>query len=294
MRILHLDSGPEMRGGQWQVLYLLRGLRARGHEVKLLARGPLLETASAEGFDAMPLKLTAVGGWPEIVHAHDARSHAFAVLRRAAPAVVSRRVAFDIHTGPLSGWKYRRAQRYIAISQHVASKLFDAGIKSDAISVVYDGVPLPPRWGVAPRGVVLAPASGDPMKASDLAREAARLAGVAIEFSTDLPRDLARAGLFVCLSRSEGLGSSALLAMAHGVPVVASRAGGLVEAVEDGVTGILTPNEPVEIARAIRRLSDDDELRRRMARAARERVERLFTVDSMVEGTIRVYQKVRE
>ena len=45
MRILHLDSGREMRGGQWQVLRLLEGLRAAGHDVTLLARAgaPLAE-----------------------------------------------------------------------------------------------------------------------------------------------------------------------------------------------------------------------------------------------------------
>jgi len=45
MRILHVDQGRSMQGGQWQVLYLLRGLRRLGHEVKLLARGELAERA---------------------------------------------------------------------------------------------------------------------------------------------------------------------------------------------------------------------------------------------------------
>jgi hypothetical protein len=297
VRILHLDSGRELRGGQWQVLYLLRGLRARGHEQKLLARGALLDVAKQEGFDAAPLSIARISNWAQVIHAHDAHSHAIAAFRRRfsrqPPLIVSRRVAFPIQSGLLSRWKYRQASHYIAISRFVAGRLMEAGIKSESISVVYDGVPLAPVHAAGTSGVVVAPATSDPMKGSDLLREAARIAGVEIVFSDDLFRDLPRAAVFVYVSRSEGLGSAALLAMAHGVPVVASRAGGLVEAVEDGVSGVLAANTPAEIGRAIVMLLDDEELRCRMGRAARERVERCFSLDSMVEGTLGVYEEVR-
>ena len=50
MKVLHLDTGREWRGGQSQVLLLIDGLRARGHACRLLApRGPLLERASSAG-----------------------------------------------------------------------------------------------------------------------------------------------------------------------------------------------------------------------------------------------------
>jgi hypothetical protein len=297
VRILHLDSGRELRGGQWQVLYLLRGLRARGHEVQLLARGALLDSAKREGFDAVPLSFAGISNEAQILHAHDARSHALAALRRQLsplpPLVVSRRVAFPVRSGFLSRWKYRQASRYIAISRFVAAQLIEAGIKSGSISVVYDGVPVAPVRDAGMPGAVVAPATGDPMKGSDLLREAARLAGVEIVFSDNLSRDLPRAALFVYVSRSEGLGSAALLAMAHGVPVVASRIGGLVEAVEDGVSGLLAANTPTEIGSAIALLLEDRELRCRMGRAARERVERCFSLDSMVDGTLRVYERAR-
>ena len=45
MRILLADWGTTMRGGQWQCLYLLRGLEKLGFEVELLARGELLKRA---------------------------------------------------------------------------------------------------------------------------------------------------------------------------------------------------------------------------------------------------------
>ncbi|HSR59052.1 MAG TPA: glycosyltransferase family 4 protein, partial [Candidatus Binataceae bacterium] len=75
----------------------------------------------------------------------------------------------------------------------------------------------------------------------------------------------------------------ALEAMASGVPVVASRIGGLPEAVEDGMTGILVePDNAGQLARALLRLLKDATLRREMGRAARVRAEQSFSWDQTV------------
>jgi glycosyltransferase involved in cell wall biosynthesis len=302
MRVLHLDSGREMRGGQWQALYLLRGLRERGHEVSLLARrdGRLLEHAIVDGFQTQPLSLWAlrdVSRAAGLIHAHDAHTHTLAALASTVwgkwrpLVVVSRRVAFPVRTGLLSRWKYRRADHYLAISRAVAGELAAAGIKSEAISVVHDGVPAASKPSEGSNRVV-AVATGDPMKGSDLLREAARLAGCEIQFSSDLLADLPHAKVFVYISRSEGLGSAALLAMAHGVPVIASRVGGLPEAVEDGTSGLLVDNRADDIAQALRSLSDDPALAQRLGSAGRKRVEQYFSLDQMVDSTILVYRKL--
>jgi hypothetical protein len=99
MRILHLDSGAEMRGGQWQVLRLIEGLGAAGHESTLLARGgsPLYVEARNRGIDVSAWSYLSVArrsGEADIVHAHDARSHTAAAWVAAHRLVVSRRVAF--------------------------------------------------------------------------------------------------------------------------------------------------------------------------------------------------------
>lgn len=297
MKTLHLDSGREMRGGQQQVLYLLRGLRDRGHAVRLLARrgGPLLDQAMAEAFDSRELSATALllnRSWADVVHAHDARAHAAAAWLAGGTLVVSRRVAFPVRTGILSRLKYSRPSQFIAISATVAQMLRQAGIKSDRISVVYDGVPLDAPMAHGGKGLVVAPATADPMKGSDLAREAAREGGFELRFSTDLPRDLASADVLLYVTRSEGLGSAALLAMARGVPVVASRTGGLVEVIEDGVSGFLVNNDSRSIAAAVRSLLNDRGLRAAVGVAARLRVERRFSIDTMVSGTLRVYERV--
>src|SRR5207249_8717511 len=117
---------------------------------------------------------------------------------------------------------------------------------------------------------IVAPASSDPRKGTGLALEAARLAGAPIHFSTDLERDLADAGLFVYITHSEGLGSGVLLAMSAGVPVVASRVGGIREIIEHERSGLLVDNAPRQIANAILRLKEDRALACRLAARGRQ------------------------
>jgi hypothetical protein len=291
MRILHLDAGKEMRGGQWQVLRLIGGLAAAGIESTLLAResAPLYGAARKQGWRVESLGLgraLPMARLHDLVHAHDARSHTLGALLPRIPLVVTRRVAFAVG----SRWKYGRARRYIAVSEYVKSVLVEGGVPAERVSVVYDGVPV---LEVAQGDGVLAPANaGDPMKGAPLAEEAARLAGVALTTSADLERDLEHAALFLYITHSEGLGSGALMAMSAGVPVIASRTGGLAEIVRHGETGLLVENAPQAIAAAIRELLDDRARARAMGAEARRAVLANFTVEHMVRRTIEVYRQV--
>lgn len=279
-----------MRGGQRQVLYLVEGLARRGIECSLYARGgsPLL----AQG--ARPLHLSALRREArrfDLVHAHDARAHTWALLT-GRPFVVSRRVGFAVKRGMLSRYKYGRAARYLAVSHFVLQTLIGAGLDSGRIDVVYDGVGLPALCDVDPELRVVALDSSDPAKGRALIAEASRIAGIPVQFSRDLARDLPGAALFVYITDLEGLGSAALLAMAHAVPVVASNVGGLPEIVEHERTGLLTSNDPREIADAIRRVLADPAFARELGSNGRGRVEARFTIDHMVEATIASYQRV--
>ncbi len=287
MQSLHLDLGREMRGGQWQALRLISGLRERGHGAVLMARaGP------GEPFAIS--RLLAERRRSDIVHAHDARSHSLAALLPGRPPlVVARRVAFPVRRGPASRWKYGRAAHFIAVSEFVKGRLLEAGVEEARVSVVPDGVEAPAEI-VAPADPprVIAVATSDPMKGSALALEAATRAGVSIHFSRDLERELPGASLLVYITREEGLGSAALMAMAAGVPVVASRVGGLPEIIEDGVNGLLVENTAESIAGAIRNLLDAPARAREMGLRGRERVASRFSVEIMVEKTLAVYRKV--
>lgn len=297
MRILHVDTGRELRGGQRQVLLLLEGLRAAGEDCLLLARpgSPLFQTASAAGLPVYPASLLALrqhSKVSDIVHAHDARAHTLAALGARAPFVVSRRVAFPVQRSLFSRWKYRQAARFLAVSQFVGAELARGGISKNKIDIVYDGVQpdlTPASWNPAHPAVALA--SFDPGKGRDLVTEAARLAGCSVIYSNDLPKDLIHASMFLYMTRAEGLGSAALLAMSMGVPVIASNVGGLPEALGHGEAGILVANNPNEIAAAIRRIREDFTLGQTLIERGKKRVAVWFTAQRMVEGTLASYRR---
>ncbi|WP_306391134.1 glycosyltransferase family 4 protein [Telluria beijingensis] len=90
--------------------------------------------------------------------------------------------------------------------------------------------------------------------------------------------ELARAWLFCLPSHVEGLPMAMLEAMAAGVPVVATRVGGIPEALADGLLGLLVPPRDAEaLADAIGRLLADETLHARLACAARAAIERHYS-----------------
>jgi len=81
--------------------------------------------------------------------------------------------------------------------------------------------------------------------------------------------------------------------MSCGTPVVATRAGGVVEVVEDGVTGYLNPVGCIQsIAEAAVKILTDPNLQRQMGAAGRELVQRKFNVDLITSQYEALYQKL--
>jgi len=112
-------------------------------------------------------------------------------------------------------------------------------------------------------------------------------------FRTDVLGCIKSFDLFAMSSVTEGLGTSLLDAMACGRPIVATRAGGIPEIVEDGVQGLLVePRDHQAMARAIVMLLRDEPRRRAMGDAGLVRVRTRFTVEQMVEQTAAVYARV--
>jgi len=110
---------------------------------------------------------------------------------------------------------------------------------------------------------------------------------------SDIPRILAASDMFVLSSRWEGLPYTIIEAMMAGLPVVATRVGGVSELVEDGVTGFLVPpKDPDALAEALQKLIAAPELRRRMGQAGREKALKEFTLDRMLRETERVYNGI--
>ena len=99
------------------------------------------------------------------------------------------------------------------------------------------------------------------------------------------------AAAIVCVpSRREGYGIAAREAMAFGRPVVSSGVGGLADAIEDGVTGVLyPPGEVASLRAALVRLLDDAELRSRIGAAARADARERFSHAAHAAALVGVY-----
>ena len=109
--------------------------------------------------------------------------------------------------------------------------------------------------------------------------------------STEVGGYYARAAVVCVPSLREGYGMAAAEAMASGRPVVASAVGGLVDLVEDGVTGLLVPPGDVAALRAaVERLLDDAALRTRLGAAARERAAERFSPGAAAAATVAAYE----
>ncbi len=311
-RVLHVDTATEWRGGQVQLLHLLRGMAARGWPARVACPedSPLWQAVAGvadrlavpPGRSLTTARVLAAAS-PDLVAAHTSHAHGMAALTRqlwGVPLVVHRRVDFR----PSGGWKYRRPDAYVAVSGAVADIL--RGVGAQDVHVVHDGVsalaPMPPA---ADGPTVLAVGARVAHKGHVVLSQAAELLpGVDIGVAGDGPlvypgirwlgqRDdvaalHAAARVFVHPSVEEGMGQAVVEAMLAGLPVVVSDAGGLPEVVGD--CGIVVPRgDPTALAEGIRRAlagqhPDVD--------AARQRAREHFSVDAMVDGSLAVYRSV--
>ena len=112
-------------------------------------------------------------------------------------------------------------------------------------------------------------------------------------FRKDIDRLMPAFDVFCLSSILEGLGTSLLDAMSFSRPIVATRAGGISEAVADGETGLLVPPGDVgALAESLLELLNDTDLGRAYGAAGRQRFDTHFTADRMVEETLAVYDEL--
>jgi glycosyltransferase involved in cell wall biosynthesis len=225
----------------------------------------------------------------DVVHAH--------WLPSALPALATRKpfvlqlwgsdVALARRLRPLARWLLRRATVVVCASNALADDARALGARD--VRVIPSGVAIPESVGEPedPPHALYVGRLSDEKGVRELAEAAAGLPLVvvgdgplrtlfpqAVGFVP--PRDLGpyyeRAAVVVVPSRREGYGVAAREAMAHGRPVVASAVGGLLDAVEDGVTGVLVPSNDVAALRAsLESLLADRSRRVALGTAARER-----------------------
>jgi glycosyltransferase involved in cell wall biosynthesis len=111
-------------------------------------------------------------------------------------------------------------------------------------------------------------------------------------FRKDVLEVLSRFDCFVLSSYLEGLCTSIMDAHALGIPVVATRTGGVPDLVIDGETGLLVPpREPTALADAIVRMIGDEDLKTRCSAQAKEK-SRSYGYETMVDKTLAAYRSV--
>lgn len=277
---------------------------------------------------------TLVRVWqPHVVHAHDARAHAVALVALAGaggtpPLVVTRRVAFlprAVRT------KYgSRVARFIAISGAVRDAMVAAGVAPARVELVYSGVPAPAvtirrDWraelGWPPDSVIcgvvgamtqekgiealagiarhISPAAARRMRVVLLGGVRAgririgSVEGFAAGFVTDVYDAMAGLDVLWHPSTSEGLGTTLLDAMALAVPPVAFQVGGVGEVVTDAEGILVAPGDLRAFAHATERLVLDAKLRERLGAGGPARAAQ-FSVERMTDGVVAVYEQVRK
>ena len=345
LRSLHIDAGRSWRGGQRQVFLLATALRADGREPLVVGVGgaPLLERLQAHGIATASLPMRSdwdlrsanrlrsiVRAWhPDIVHAHDARAHAIALIALAGdqtPLVVTRRVTFPLKSVRV---KYGpRVTRFIAVSHAVRNAMVRSGVDAQRIDVVHSGVPTPvassPRdwrkelgWSrdvvivgvvgamTAEKGIDLLRRVGDQLSEQAVSRTRVVLLGGASRGPVKLGPVLAHEAGFVTEvynamsgldllwhpALDEGLGTVLIDALALRIPPIAFDVGGVSEIIEKGKNGLLVPSADTNAFATAHESLLEPAARERLASNGPNRAA-LFSVRAMTDGIERVYQRI--
>jgi glycosyltransferase involved in cell wall biosynthesis len=130
-------------------------------------------------------------------------------------------------------------------------------------------------------------------KLKKLAQDLSLTGHVFFKDITDQPQELLHGfDVFIMPSLMEGLGLSVMEAQACGIPVVASRVGGLLDLIEEGRNGYLTaPNDPASLADRIIELLGNPQQAQMMARQARSNIEKHFSLPGMLKQTLEAYEQ---
>ena len=275
-----------------------------------LRRRPWLVLALPLFLGSFALAARRAARGADVVHAHWLPS-ALAGLATRKPLVVqlwgsdaelARRLPWAF--GPL----LRRARAVVCASSALAAEAHALG--AAAVHVIPSGVAVPGRVGKpdepphvhyvgrlseekgvleladASRGLPLVVVGDGPLRA--------RLPQtVGFVPPAELGPYYERAAVVVVPSRREGYGVVCAEAMAYGRPVVASAVGGLLDLVDDGVTGILVPpRDPAALRVALERVLGDDGLRTRLGEAARLKAANELGWEASTAATVDLYREV--
>src|SRR5215212_7955780 len=273
----------------------------------LAARADLVHVHLGEDLAVVPVGVAAarLHGLPLVLTVHTSLRHTLAVgdLRSAILKALG---------GPIELWGERSAEAVLVITPRLRGLLLSDGVEEDRLHLIppgvnpslfegpfedpFEGVGRPralfvgrlaPQKGVdtlvSAAALIENPSArillvGDGPERPALEREAERIGvGDRVRFlgflaHDRLPAAMAHADVLALPSVYEELGTVLIEAMWAGLPIVASRTGGIPDVIEDGVNGLLVPpGEPEALARAIDRVLADRALANRLSEGAQKR-----------------------
>jgi N-acetyl-alpha-D-glucosaminyl L-malate synthase BshA len=298
IRVPYLDF-PFLRGMSFASLAFLRGLIAKFDIIHA-------HYAIPQGFAGVLIKKVRKKPMVLTVHGSDL------TILGGSPLI-----------RPLLKWILNRTDRIIAVSNYLKTLLLELDVPEEKISVIYNGVDQQDPAGGGEKRIIYIGALvhqkgvdvllngfkkikethpdlklvivGDGPERENLEGLAEKLGLTIIEFTgylEDLDQVFTSQSILVLPSRKEGFGIALLEAMARGVPVVASKTGGVLEIVEDGRNGLLFSKEhPESLADAVIKLLDNSKLRTRIVKGGLKTAEK-FSWDKMAEETDVVYDEL--
>ncbi|MFH1525119.1 MAG: lipopolysaccharide heptosyltransferase II [Bacteroidota bacterium] len=356
IRVLHLDTDKDWRGGQQQAFYLHEHLtNLEIYSLMFTQQGSEMGKKCAA--DSLPyIGYNIYGEWDlkavlkiarvcksnriEILNCHNAHAVTLGLLAKLfcknLKVIAVRRVDFHIN----SKWKYNTSliDSIVCISHNIKEILLSDGIHRNKLVVIHDGIEterfknyeksskIRSEFGIANDKIVIGTvAAFVGHKDYDNLLQAAKIVlmenknvvFVAVgdgELFENIKIKIERNGLknkfilpgyrkdvgsflhmfdiFVMASKKEGLGTSILDAQSVGLPVVITRAGGMPEIVEDGITGkIVEPRNSTELAAAINELVEDGDKRKLMGLKGKESVRR-FDINITVAKNVELYKNL--
>jgi glycogen synthase len=292
---------------------------------KSARRADVIHVHQGEDLAVIPLGLLArrLGRAPIVITLHCSVNHTF------EPSTASQHVVKRIGA-PIERRGIRTAQGVIVLSTRLRAKLVAQGIGPERIHLIPSGVnsrrfegekadPLPhlgrPRVLFVgrlvaqknPLGLVRAAEHIDPrasivlvgdgphrrMIENEMARSNARVHLTGLVPREDIPAYLTNADVLVLPSSYEELGSVMIEAMRAGLPIVATKTGGIPDIVEDGRNGLLVPpGDSRALARAINRVLEDRSFAARLGREGLRRSQR-FEWSQLTDEVLATYESAR-
>jgi glycosyltransferase involved in cell wall biosynthesis len=360
IKVMHIDTDKEWRGGQQQGFYLHKKLIEKNiSSVFLCQKNSFLkEKLESENLSHISMKINGEADIfagkkiaricreknINILHLHDAHAMATGLWAKlfypSLNLIGVRRVDYHIKKNIFSKYKYKspKMTKIIAISDEIKRILIEDGVLETKIEVIKSGVDikkfshikksdflikelnLPNDAFIAGTVAALAGHKDYPtfLKAAQIAvKKIPNLYFVSIGdgpdreeifklrdelllkdkfilrgFQKDVGNHLKNFDVFILSSKTEGLGTSVMDAMAAGLPCLCCKSGGIPELIDDKINGLLVENQnPELLAEKITKLYENKKLREELSNNAFKKAEQ-FSIDNTVEKNIELYEKL--